>query len=226
MGDFLDLVAADGHRFAAYEARPDSTPRGQVVVIQEIMGVSRHIRNVCDRYADAGFRAVAPAMFDRLERNVDLDFDKPDEKEKGYELYGALHPTRLDEAMDDVQATVEFLRRDGKVGITGYCYGGLISWLAACRIEIDCASCYYGQIKDAYLQEIPRCATICHFGAHDEWIPPSVPEMIREKHPGVGVFVYDANHAFNNDDLAQFYDASAATEAHERTLSLFAQNLS
>ncbi len=222
---FIDLVAVDGHRFAAYQAEPGGAPRGRLVVIQEIMGVNRHIRNMCDRYAQAGYRALAPALFDRIERGIDLDYDILDEREKAYEIYGALHPARLDETMRDVEAAVDHLAADGKVGITGYCYGGLISWLAACRVGVDCASCYYGQITGAYLDETPRCPTICHFGARDAGIPSSVPAAIRERHAGVEVFVYDANHAFNNDDAAEFYDPVAAGEAHERTLSLFADHL-
>src|SRR5262245_30479108 len=127
MGGLVILHAEDGHELTAYQAVPVGEQNGRVVVVQEILGVNRHIRSVCDRFAEAGYRALAPALYDRLERNVELTWANLADREKAYALYGALHPAELDHVMLDVAAAVAHLGSPAEIGVVGYCYGGLIS---------------------------------------------------------------------------------------------------
>lgn len=224
MGELISVRADDGHELGAYEAKA-APSKGRVVVIMEILGVNRHIRNVCDRFAAAGYTAVAPAMFDRIERGVDLDLDEEGAFEKGVALMNALHPDRVEEELLDIKAAADHLGGAGVVGVVGYSYGGTLSWWAACRLDLGCASSYYGRIDATLGAEVPRCATICHFGAKDTSIPVAMAEALRVQRPDIGVYVYDADHAFNNDDAAEYYDKAAAALALGRTLELFAENL-
>ena len=224
MGEFINLNAGDGHELAAYEAIPSGEVKGRIVVIQEIFGVNHHIRNVCDRFAAEGYRAVAPALYDRLERGVDLGYDE-EGFAHGPPLREALDPARLDDVMRDVKAAADHLGAPGEAGIVGYCFGGLVVWLAACRLDFACASSYYGRTIEQYVDEVPRCPTICHFGAKDQTIPLLVSETVDAKRPEVDVYVYDADHGFVCDERAS-YDEAAAAVAKERTMKLFADNLS
>ena len=223
MGEFISLTAEDGHELAAYEAIPTGEVKGRIVVIQEIFGVNQHIRNVCDRFAAKGYRAVAPALYDRLERDVDLGYDE-EGFARGLPLRQALDPARLDDVLRDVKAAADHLGGAGEAGIVGYCFGGLVVWLAACRLDFACASSYYGRTIEQYADEVPRCPTICHFGAKDQSIPLAVSEAVRAQRPEVDVHVYDADHGFVCDERASF-DEAAAAAATARTMKLFADNL-
>jgi carboxymethylenebutenolidase len=224
MGEQISLRADDGHELGAYEAKA-APCKGRVVVIMEILGVNRHIRNVCDRFAAAGYTALAPAMFDRIERGVDLDLEQDGAFEKGVALMNALHPERLEEELLDIKAASDHLGRPREVGVVGYSYGGTLSWWAACRLDLGCASSYYGRIDATLGAEVPRCPTICHFGAKDKSIPKAMAEALRVQRPDIGVHVYDADHAFNNDDAPEYYDEAAAALAQAWTLELFAKHL-
>jgi carboxymethylenebutenolidase len=222
MGEMIRLVSADGFTFDAYEAKPEGDPRGGVVVVQEIFGVNSHIREVCDGYAADGYHAVAPAIFDRVEADVELGYDEAG-MTKGVEL--ARGKLDMNDTLADVQAAVDYLAGKGKVGIVGYCFGGLICWLAAAKLEsLHCASGYYGggiaQAND--LQ--PNIPVILHFGELDAHIPMTDVRAIEDAHPDVTVHVYPADHGFNCDHRAS-YDESAAQLARERTLALFARYL-
>ena len=142
MGEFIQLTAADGFNLAAYEAIPDGEPNGHVVVIQEIFGVNSHIREVCDGYAADGYHVVAPAIFDRVEAGVELGYEG-DDMTRGIEI--AMGKLQMENTMADVQAAINYLADKGKVGVVGYCFGGLLTWLCACNAEnVTCASGYYG----------------------------------------------------------------------------------
>ena len=202
-GHSVELTAADGHRLAAYLSEPAAKPRGGVVVIQEIFGVTRHIRAVADEYAAAGFLAVAPALFDRVERNVDVPYtDVP----KGLGYKQALN---IDQALLDVQAAVNRAGAAGKVGVVGYCWGGTIAYLAAARLEIDAAVAYYGGEIHMHTAEKPRVPIMFHFGEKDAHIPRSAVEQIRASHPEGIYHLYPADHGFNCTDRASFEPASA-----------------
>lgn len=212
----IHLKAADGHEFDAYRAEPAARPRGGIVVVQEIFGVNAHIRAVADKFAGEGYGAVAPALFDRVEHNIEMGYGE-DETKKGRALR-----TRLgfDLPMFDIAAAMGVLRPLGRIGIVGFCWGGSLAWLAACRLNPACAVCYYGaQIKD-FLSERPRAPVLMHFGEKDPPIPKDAVAAIRAAQPGVVIHTYAAGHGFNCDMRAD-YDAKCAALAWERTREYF-----
>ena len=215
------LRAADGHTFGIYEAVPDQ-PRGGVVVIQEIFGVNAHIREVVDGYAAEGYAALAPALFDRVERDVELGYDGSG-MSRGREL--AFAGLARDDALRDLQAAVEEAGKYGNVGVVGYCYGGLMTWLAACHLEgIAAASAYYGGGIANELAQTPACPLIMHFGELDAHIPMTDVDRIRGALPDTPVHVYPADHGFNCDHRGS-YDAASAETARTRTLALFREHV-
>ena len=226
MGETIKLTAADGHVFDAYMSKPGAQPeggaKGGVVVIQEIFGVNGHIRDVADGYAAEGYLAVAPAIFDRFEKGVELDYSA-DSFPIGRELK-AKGNENLDNVMADVRAAWEAASAAGKVGITGYCWGGFVVWAAACRLDFDAAAGYYGGGILELNLETPKCPTILHFGKHDQSIPMADVDAISAAHPEVSIYIYDAEHGFNCDRRDSYDEASART-ARTRTLELFAGNL-
>ncbi len=226
MGETIRLTAADGHEFDAYRADPEGDARGGVVVIQEIFGVNGHIRDVADGFARDGYLAVAPALYDRFERGVELEYT-PENIAVGRE-FKAQGNENLDSVMADVEAARAAASGAGqgnnKVGITGYCWGGFVVWAAACRLGFDAAAGYYGggivDLKD----ETPTCPIILHFGREDDSIPLTDVDAISAAHPDVPVHLYDAGHGFNCDRRGSYHEESAAL-ARERTLQLFKENL-
>jgi carboxymethylenebutenolidase len=222
MGEIIQLTAADGHRFTAYRAEPTTANKGSVVVVQEVFGVNAHIRSVCDRFAALGYRAIAPALFDRLRPGVELDYDEAGVAE-GRALVVELG---WDRPLRDIEATARALRADGRVGVVGYCWGGSVTFLAGCRLSVACAAVYYGRHIVDFLTETPACPMVMHFGAEDALIPHENIAKVRAAYPAVPVYVYEgAGHGFNCDRRADFRDAAAGT-ALERTLALFARHLS
>ena len=209
------LQAADGHRLAAYRATPAGKPRGALVVVQEIFGVNSHIRAVADGYAADGWLAVAPAMFDRVERGIELGYT-PADIERGRELKGGCSN---DHALLDIAAAVDTVRSAGKVAVIGYCWGGTLAWLAACRQPgLSAAVSYYGGGIGELVDLTPRCPVLAHFGERDASIPLSVPEALRRAHPEVEIHIYPAGHGFNCDQRGSF-DAASAKLARERSLA-------
>lgn len=220
MGDTIQLIAADGHQFAAYLAKPSGAPKGGLVVCQEIFGVNGHIRGVVDRYAEAGYLAVAPALFDRAEREVELGYDA-DDVSAGRALRGEID---WEQALADVAVSLDAVAAGGKIGVVGYCWGGSVAWLAACRLPLAAAVCYYGgQIND-FRDEKPGCPAMLHFGEEDGQIPPEHVAAIRAARPEVEVFTYPAGHGFNCDQRGSYHAASAA-QALERSHAFFGEHL-
>jgi len=221
MGEWIRLRAEDGCEFSAWRADPAGPRRGGVVVVQEIFGVNAHIRDVCDRFAEAGYAAVAPALFDRLRGGVELDYDEAGVA-AGRELVGELG---WDAPMLDIRAAALSLRADGRVGVVGYCWGGSVAWLASCRLDVGCVAAYYGRHIVEFPDEHPRCGAILHFGAEDPLIPAENIEKVHAANPDVPLFLYaGAGHGFNCDRRAD-YRAEAAATALQRTLALFAAEL-
>jgi len=222
MGDSIELTGADGFTFSAYQAKPQGEPKGRVVVIQEIFGVNNHIREVCDGYAKEGYIALAPALFDRVGPGIELGYEG-DDMTRGVEI--AMGKLEMQNTMSDVQAAIDYLASDGKVGVVGYCFGGLLTWLSAANANnVACASGYYGGGIAKSLDQTPKVPTILHFGELDAHIPmPDVTAVI-DAHPEVTVYTYDADHGFNCDHRAS-YNKAAATLARRRTLDFFAENL-
>ncbi len=228
MGSFVELKAADGFSFPAYVAQPQGAPKGAVVVLQEIFGVNSHIRSVADGYAAAGYLAVAPSTFHRVQQGVELGYTEDDMK-AGFGLKMAVEALPAPGVMQDIQAAVDHAAAVSgkKVGIVGYCWGGLLTWRAACGLSgISAAAPYYGggMTAEADAGRKPLCPVMAHFGDQDHWIPLETVQAFRAAQPGVTVHVYGANHGFNCDQRGSHHAESAAL-ARERTLAFFAQHL-
>jgi len=218
----LSLTAADGHQLGAYRADPSEAARGAIVVIQEIFGVNSHIRSVCDRLAAAGYVAIAPALFDRIEPGFQSGYS-PAEIERARAF---IADPDWDGYMRDSEAALKAVADGGKVGIVGFCLGGSVAFLAATRLTgLAAAVGFYGGRIDHFADEVPRCPTQLHYGAEDGGIPMSNVDSVRAKRPDCEVFVYDgAGHGFNCDERASFHP-EAAKLAWARTLSFFASHV-
>ena len=227
MGNWIKLKADDGHELGAYVAAPAQEAIGAVVVVQEIFGVNQSIRDVADYYAGEGFLAIAPAIFDRFERNLELGYGEADMK-KAFGIYPKLDPNVT---LLDIAAAFHYAKQEDKAtGILGFCYGGLVSWLAATRgedykMQPDCCVGYYAGGIGKVAAEEPVCPVLLHFGAADEHIGKDQIDAVRTAHPEVEIFLYDGvGHAFANPDRPS-YNAPAAKLARERSLAFLKANL-
>jgi carboxymethylenebutenolidase len=225
MGQFTDLRSTDGFSFPAYIAQPSGKARGGVVVLQEIFGVNSHIRSVADGYAKDGYLAVAPSTFHRVKPGVDLGYAEGDMKD-GMALKAAAEKA-LPAVLADIQAAITHASQAGKVGIVGYCWGGLLTWRAACLLDgLAAAAPYYGGgvTTPEEIARKPKCPVLAHFGDQDHWIPVNTVEAFKKAHPEVEVHLYHANHGFNCDQRGS-YNADAAKLARERTLAFFGKHV-
>lgn len=216
MGERVTLTAADGHVLGAYLAKPAGEPLAGLVVVQEIFGVNEHIRSVADSYANDGFLAVAPALFDRFERDVELGYEGAD-VQKAMSFIPKLD---IDKAVIDLGAALDFAAKTSgkKVGVIGYCLGGTLAWLTAARLHPDAAVGYYGGRIGNYASEKPSCPVMLHFGRKDTHIPAEEVEKVHAAHPEVEIYWYDAGHAFNATPRTS-YNPEAARLARERSLA-------
>src|ERR1700752_194897 len=212
MGEHVTLKADDGHQLNAYVATPTGEPIAGLVVIQEVFGVNAHIRSVTDGWAKDGFLAVAPALFDRIERGVDLKYEGED-TQKAMEIRKKLN---TDDMLKDTSAAIDYARKQSgkKTGIVGYCLGGSVAWLAACRLNVDAAVGYYGGYIAQHASEKPKCPVMLHFGEKDSHIPMEAVDKIKAAHPEVPVYLYEAGHGFNCD-VRSSYDPASAKLARE-----------
>jgi carboxymethylenebutenolidase len=219
---FEKMTMADGAEIDVYRATPAGERKGGLVLIQEIFGVTEHIRELCDGYAADGYEVLAPALYDREHPGFQAGYND-DQFARAIELARILHPFEL--SIADVQTCVDALTSKGPVFITGYCYGGSVSFVAACRVKgLAAASGYYGGHIMPFIDEKPMCPTILYFGRFDESIPMTDVEAITAAHPDVTVYVYEAGHGFNSDRRKDYHEPSAAL-ARERTLALFDSNV-
>lgn len=222
MGDQISIKMQDGFELSAYRSMPSAQSKGVVVVIQEIFGVNAHIREVADGYAAQGYSAIAPALFDRIERDIELGYAEAD-MGKGIEL--AFQGLEMAQTMKDLQSVVDYGAAQGAVGVVGFCFGGLLTYLSACQLKgVAAASSYYGGGIAGVLDHQPKCPLIMHFGELDAHIPMTDVEKIKEANPRIPVHVYDADHGFNCDHRAS-YSEQAAELALQRTLAHFDQHL-
>lgn len=222
MGSMIELKAADGHKLAAYRAEPSGKARGALVVIQEIFGVNKHIKGVADGYAADGYLAIAPAMFDRVQRGYDTGYSPP-EIEAGRAL---MQKMDWKQTMQDAAAALEAAKAGGKVGIVGYCWGGTVTWVAAARISgFACAVPYYGGGMPGFIGEKPKCPTMCHFGEQDQSPTLEQAKQIAKAHPEITAHYYPgAGHGFNCE-MRGSYNAEASKLARQRTLEFFRKHL-
>ena len=222
MGKFIELKAADGHNFAAFVAQPAGKPRGGVVVIPEIFGVNSHIQQTTDGFAADGYLAVAPAMFDRAQRNYDTGYSQP-EIEAGVAIMQKLDPKN---SMMDVQAAIAEAARGGKVGIVGYCFGGTIAWRAAAGASgLACSVPYYGGGMYGLIGEKPKVPVMCNFGELDQSPTLAQAKEIVAAHPEISAHFYPgAGHGFNCDQRGS-WNAEAAKLARSRTIEFFRKHL-
>jgi carboxymethylenebutenolidase len=228
MSEWIKLKTSDGVELSAYVARPAGEPIGALVLVQEIFGVNAHIRSVADGYAKDGFLVVAPAIFDRIERGLELSYS-PEDMKRAFAVYPKLKP---DETLLDVAAAYEWAKKAGKgIGVIGYCYGGLISWLTATRgedlkMQPSCCVGYYAGGIGSVAKEEPSCPVMLHFGANDTHIGTDQIDAVRAAHPEVEIFVYEgAGHAFNREPDPNSYNPAAAKLARERSLEFFKNNI-
>ena len=221
MGKMIELTAADGHKLAAYRADPAGTPRGGIVVIQEIFGVNSHIRSVTDGYAADGYLALAPAMYDRVQRGYETGYNPPDIEA------GRAIMQKLDwkQTLIDVSAAIEAVKSAGKVGIVGYCWGGAVAWVAAGRLPgLACAVPYYGGAIPNFISEQPKCPVMFHFGEQDQSIPLEQAKKVAAAHPEATTFYYPAGHGFNCDQRGS-YNAESSKLARERSIEFFRKHV-
>jgi carboxymethylenebutenolidase len=218
--DILTLTAADGHQFSAYVAHPSASPVGAVIVVQEVFGLSGHIRAVADQYAAAGFLALAPALFDRDAPGTLVAYDDP--------ATGIAIARRIpvESTLADLHASIDHASSAGNVGLVGFCWGGRVGYLAAARLPLAAAVSYYGGGLPGFLPETPRCPTMFHFGERDPYIPIAHIDAIRTAYPDGTYHIYPADHGFNCTERPAVYDAPAAALAFDRTVAFLKHRFS
>jgi carboxymethylenebutenolidase len=220
MSEFTTIMARDGHEFQAWLAPPPGRTRGAIVVVQEIFGVNSHIRAVTDGYAKEGYVAIAPCLFDRVRRGIELGYTPAGMQEgRGY-----VAQLKQEQVLADLAAAIAVVHNSGRVGAVGYCWGGKIAYVAACNLTLACAVVYYGGSITQELAKRPKCPVMYHFGERDAHIPPSDIDKIKAAHPQGEFYLYPADHGFNCDQRDS-YDAASAALARERSLAFFAKHV-
>ncbi len=222
MGTFIELSVVDGFVFPVYVAKPKEPVKGAVVVLQEIFGLNAHIRAVADGFAAQGYLALAPSTFHRVQAGVELGYSAGDVT-AGVALKARVEALPAPGVMQDIQAVIDHAASSGKVGMVGYCWGGLLTWRAACSLSgLSAAVPYYGggMTSPGEIARQPHCPVLAHFADTDASIPLDGVSAFTQAHPEVTVCIYPGHHGFNCDHRAA-YDATAAALAYERTLAFF-----
>ena len=221
MGELLKTTASDGHEFNSYLTQPTSAPLGGLVIIQEIFGVNKHIKSIADKYAREGYLVAAPSLFDRIDKGIELGYE-PEDIERGRALKEI---TGNDAPLKDIEAARSIVSAAGKVGVIGFCWGGTLTWLAACKVPgFACASSYYGGGIGDLISFTSKCPIIFHFGEKDGSIPLDEVERVKVNQPDSPVYFYPAGSGFNCDERASFEPTSSKI-AEERTLEYLRQYL-
>ena len=220
MNELIEITAKDNHRFSAYISQPSGKPKAGIVIIQEIFGVNSHIKEVTDLYASKGYLCIAPSLFDRIEKNVSLNYD-----EHGISKGRNLKELCDKDALKDIEASISVVSSAGKVAVIGYCWGGSLSWRIGCEASnLSASICYYGgdipKLKDLE----PKCKVLTHFGELDKGIPINDVKIFEKTRPDVLTYTYPADHGFNCDHRSQ-YNKACANIALERTLKFLEKNL-
>lgn len=221
MGQMIEAKMADGVSIRVYRAAPKTPPRAGMVIMHEAFGMNAHIRDMCDRYAAEGYLTFSPALYDRVDYGVEISGYSEVELELALKLRKSAD---WEQSVSDMRSTIEIAREAGPVGVVGYCWGGSLAWLAATRCGVDVAVSYYGGQIIQFIDESPECPFLAHFAEHDVHVPPESASILKEHHPTVPNYLYDANHGFNCDQRSD-YDAESAALAQRRTSEFFADNL-
>ncbi len=222
MATTVRLQSPDGHGLEGYLAEPAGEARGGLVIAQEMYGVNQYIRDVCDGFAADGYLTIAPALFDRIQPGLTLPYDD-DGQRRGKVLS---RDADLELALDDLCAGADYVRAAGKVALLGYCYGGTLGWLAACRRNFDAVICYYGSDMCDYPDEVPACPIICQVGDRDATVTPQKIAGFGAIRPEVPFFTYaGALHGFDNHLREARYHADAAQQARQRTLEFLGAHI-
>ena len=230
MHSTIDLTSQDGSKIPAYVARPQGIPRAAVVVLQEIFGVNSHIKSVANSYAAAGYYAVAPHMYQRVQPGVDLGYTEAD-MQAAFAHKAAAELLR-DKLMQDIQAAVNHAsglvagsETGGKVAVTGFCWGGLLTWRAASQLTgVAAAVPSYGGGMHKELGAPLRCPVMAHLSDNDAYLPMDGVAALQAAHPEAQMHLYSAHHGFNCDQRGS-YQAEAAALAKQRTLAFLAEHL-
>jgi carboxymethylenebutenolidase len=222
VGQDIKLKASDDFQLGGYRADPTGAPKGAIVVIQEIFGVNHHIRSVCDRLADEGYVAIAPAIFDRVEPDFTSGYS-PDEIAVARKFVANPDWPAM---LRDTQAAIDAVKDVGPVGIIGFCLGGSIAYAAATKLSgLKAAVGYYGGAVVRFADDKPKVPTQLHFGEKDAGIPLADVETVKAKRPEVEVFIYPgAQHGFHCDERPS-YDKASADVAWPRSMAFFARHL-
>jgi carboxymethylenebutenolidase len=211
----IKLRASDGHEFDAHRVDPLEPARGGVVVVQEIFGVNRHMRAVAARFAAAGWSAIVPAFFDRVEPGVELGYG-PADFTRGRELVGKL---QMSDVLLDLQAAIDALQQFNRVGTVGYCWGGAVVWLGAARLHgLHAAISYYGSRIVNHVDESPRVPTMLHVGRADASLPIEQVRELGRRYGDLAIHEYEAGHGFDCDHRPDF-ESTASAHAMTRTLA-------
>ncbi len=215
MGQHIQLTTQDGFSLSAYQALPEKDALGGIVILQEIFGVNAHIREVVDGYAELGYAAIAPAIFDRLETGVELEYNE-DGIERGLKL--ARQQLSVELAMLDIEAAAHQMKSHGSVATIGYCFGGFLAYLAACQDNsVDCSIAYYGGGITNVLDQHPGKPMLFHFAEQDHSIPLSDVDKVKVALPNAPLYIYPADHGFNCNHRGAWHEESALL-ARDRTL--------
>jgi carboxymethylenebutenolidase len=221
MGKTIELTSSDGFKLGAYRADPSGKAKGGIVLVQEIFGVNHHIKAVADGYAADGYAVIAPAYFDRVQKGFDVGYGQADMEQ------ARAIPPKMDwgKVAADTQAAVSELKAAGKVAVIGYCWGGTVAWLSACKVDgVAAAIAYYGGGIPGMVNDKPRVPMMAHWGEKDHAIPMDAVKKVEAAHPGVQSFVYPAGHGFNCDERGSF-DAASAKQARERTIDFLKKHV-
>lgn len=222
MGTMTQVTASDGHVLDTYLARPAGKPRGGVVIAQEMYGATGYLRDTCDYYAAQGYLAVAPALYDRRQRNLVLEYNK-----ENHDLAQTIYKNwNWEHALDDLDAAKNIVVESGKVAIVGFCWGGTLAWLAACRRDYTATVAYYGSMMPDFAQESARCPVVAHIGSADTTMPQGRIEAFHQAQPKIPINMYEgAPHGFDNPSRADRFHSDACQLARERTLEFIARNV-
>lgn len=223
MAQRIVLTAKDGHKLDAWRADPKGRAKGGIVVLHFVYGINDNIGRVCDQWAAQGYVTIAPALYDRVGKNLLFPYG-PDGVKEGAKIYDQIK-VKPDQVLADIGAAVDALKPSGRVAVCGFCLGGTWTWVSSAMLPIQAAAAFYGSHIPAYLQYAPKCPTIVHYGDKDPIVPMPDIEKIRAAYPKVPLYIYPGcGHGFNNSEQPTYHKESADL-MFKRTLEFFDREL-